>query len=59
MNNKNRERRKKIDDILTKHANKLRILKQKRDTIISNFLKTLQEKKLEELRSTLNSEKRI
>jgi len=49
----NSQKKKTIDDALIKYNARMSILKQKRDKIVSDFLKTLNEKKIAELRKQL------
>lgn len=49
----NAQKKKQIDDALTKYNARMAALKQKRDKIVSDFLEVLKEKKLEELRNSL------
>lgn len=53
MANNNAQKRKEIDGILTKYNARMIILKQRRNKIILNFLETLKEKKIKELRNSL------
>ena len=53
MQNDNIQKKKQLDDALTKYNARMSVLKQKRDKIISDFLKILNEKKIAELRKQL------
>lgn len=53
MTSNNSQKKKAIDIAVVKYNARLFALKQKRNKIISNFLKILKEKKLEKLRSSL------
>lgn len=52
MPKNNTQKKKQIDEILTKYDARMTALKQRRDEIISNFLEVLKEKKLAELRES-------
>jgi len=49
----NSQKKKQVDEILVKYNTRMIALKQKRDKIVSDFLKTLNEKKIAELRKQL------
>jgi len=53
MANNNLQKKKQIDDALAKYNTRMSVLKQKRDKIISDFMKVLNEKKIAELREQL------
>lgn len=49
----NAQKKKQIDDALTKYNTRMVALKQKRDKIVSDFLTKLNEKRIAELRKQL------
>lgn len=53
MSNNNAQKKKQIDDAVAKYNARMSVLKQKRDKIISDFSKVLNEKKIAELRKQL------
>lgn len=53
MINGNSQKKKTIDDILTKYNARMAALRQKRDKIISVFLEVLKEKQLDSIRQLL------
>ncbi|MBI5421442.1 MAG: hypothetical protein HZA35_04010 [Parcubacteria group bacterium] len=53
MVNNNAQKKKEIDDVLAKYMAQLVVLKKKRDKIIADFLETLKEKRIKELRDSL------
>ncbi len=53
MASDNRQKKKKIDAVVVKYNARMAVLKQKRDKIILDFLKFLNEKKIVELRKQL------
>lgn len=53
MTNKNLQKKKEIEKIVAEFATKFSALKKKRDDIVANFLDVLKEKKLDELRKSL------
>ncbi len=53
MPNNNAQKKKQIDDAVAKYNARMAVLKQRRDKIISDFSKVLNEKKIAELRKQL------
>lgn len=53
MTNKNLQKKKEIEKIVAEFAIKFSVLKKKRDDVVANFLEALKEKKLDELRKSL------
>lgn len=53
MANTNAQKKKEIEDIVTKYRADISILKKKRDSLVSNFLKALEDKKLDEVRTLI------
>jgi len=53
MPSDNIQKKKEIDEILAKKGAQITALKQKRDSIISEFNEALKEKKLAELKNSL------
>ena len=53
MQNSNTHNKKQIDDAVAKYNMRMAGLVQKRDTIISDFLKVLDEKRISQLRKQL------
>lgn len=53
MASDNIQKKQEIDEILAKKSAKMNALKQKRDSIISEFNEALKEKKLAELKNSL------
>ncbi len=53
MSSDNIQKKREIDEILTKRSAQMVALKQKRDKIISEFNEALKEKKLAELKNSL------
>lgn len=53
MSTDNAQKKKQIDDALAKYNARMAVLKQKRDKIVSDFSKVLDEKKIAELRKKL------
>jgi len=53
MPTNNSQKKKQIDEALAKYSARIAVLKQKRDKIISDFSKVLNEKKIAELRKQL------
>jgi len=53
MATENAQKKKQIDDAVAKYNARMAVLKQKRDKLISDFSKVLNEKKIAELRKQL------
>ena len=52
MNN-NAKKKKEIDDILVNYMAKISTLKQKRDSVLTNFLGALKERRINEIRQSI------
>ena len=50
----NSQKKKQIDDIVAKYTAKIIILKQKRNKVVSDFLEVLKEKKIKEIKNSIN-----
>jgi len=53
MLNDNSQKKRQIDDVLARYDTRMTLLKQKRDEIVSDFVRILSEKRIAELRKQL------
>jgi len=55
MNNENKKKKELIDTVLKKYRAEMVVLKRRHDKVIIDFLETLKENKIEEVRNVLKN----